>query len=540
MKLLISIFLLTLPAILNAGDIIIDGEKYLSQWNVPEAMELAKKAVVERPESAESYRLLGLCHFYQGSYDKAVEYLQVSSLIEPRNEERKKLLSFVEGTREIAKEFTSYSSEHFTLRLSDRDNVLVDYALQALENAYEEIGSDLNYFPEEKILVEVYPMSEGFVYASSLSDKQIEVSGAIGICKFNRIMIISPRCLVYGYRWLDALAHEFIHYLIAKITGLNIPLWLNEGIAKYHETSWRVKQPNYLVPIYKNALSVASREKRWIDFGKMRRGMPTLDSRDEVILAFAEVSLAVDYLIQNQGRERLIRFLEELGKTGGKGEEGKSDRAEKRWDELFRELFGMDQEEFQRVLKNFLEEMKLEEAPGIALDSFKLKEEGEGTDELEEYVGVRARGHIRLGDIYRQRGRFDVALIEYQKGLRKEPSNHIILNKMGRTYIELGKFTEAEESFKKSLEVNPNYGATYTDLATLYFTQERLKLALENYKQSNHINPFNPIIHKYMGLIHYRLGEQVEAEREWMIARRLLPGDIQVDSWLLEMQRKKP
>lgn len=540
MKLIISIFLLTFPALLYGGDIIVDGEKYLSQWNVEKTMELAHQAVLEQPERADSYRLLGLAYFYQGSYDKALQYLQVASLMEPRIEQRKRLLSFVEGTKEITEEFSNYSSEHFILRLADRDSLLVDYALHALEKAYQEIQGDLNYFPEEKVLVEIYPTTEGFTYASSLTPKQIEVSGAIGICRFNRIMIISPRCLVYGYRWLDALTHEFIHYLIAKITGLNIPLWLNEGLAKYHETKWRVKQPNYLIPLYKNALLGALREGKWIDFWKMRRGMPSLESRQEVILAFAEVSLAVDYLRQYHGRKKLIRFLQELGRTAWKGREEKFEKVEKHWDELFRQFFGIDQKKFQSVLREFLKEMKLEETPGIALDSFKLKEEGEEVDELEEYVGVGARGHVRLGDMYRQRERSKVALIQYEKGLRKEPNNHVILNKIGKTCSALGKFKEAEESFKKSLEVNPNYGPTYTNLATLYFFWEKLTLALKNYEESNQINPFNPLIHKYMGFIYYRLGEEAKAKREWTIARRLLPGDIEVESWLLEIERKKP
>ncbi len=537
---MISIFLLTLPALVYGGDIIVDGEEYLNRWNVEKAMELAQKAVLEKPEKADSFRLLGLCHFYQGNYDKAIEYLQSASRMEPGNEQGKSLLYFVEGTKEITEEFSEYSSEHFVLRLSTRDNLLVAYALDALEKAYQEIQDELDYFSEEKILVEVYPTTEGFTHASSLSPKQIEVSGAIGICKFNRIMIISPRCLVYGYRWLDALAHEFIHYLLAKLTGLNVPLWLNEGLAKYHETRWRVQQPDYLIPVYKNVLSVAAKEGKWIDFWKMKQGMPSLESREEVILAFAEVSLAVDYLLRHYGRDKLTHFLHELGKTAGKGKEEKFEKVEKQWDELFHQFFGIDQEKFQSVLRDFLQEMNLEEMTGVALDSFKLKEEGKEVDELEEYIGVGARGHVRLGDMYRERGRSDVALVQYEKGLRKEPNNYVILNKIGKTYTELGRFREAEELFKKSLQVNPNYGPTYTSLATLYFIQEKLTPALENYEESNQINPFNPLIHKYMGLIHYRLGEEAGAKREWTIARTLLPGDMEVESWLLDIERKKP
>lgn len=538
LKLLIPIFLLVSTAPVPAGDIVADAERYLDQWNVEKAVELAQKAVHEQPERADSYELLGLCYFYQGSYDKAVECLQVASLLEPGDEKRKQLFSFIEQTKEITGNFSSYSSEHFVLRLAEIDGLLVDYALEALEKAYAEIGTELNCFPREKVLVEVYPTSEGFTYASTLSPGQIEISGAIGICKFNRIMIISPRCLVYGYRWLDALAHEFIHFLMAKTTGLNIPLWLNEGIAKYYETRWRVNEPDYLVPVYRNSLSRAARDRSWVEFQKMHQGMPNLESREQVVLAFAEVSLAADYLLRYHGRQRLIEFLERLGRTNR--EEGNFEAVEKSWDKLFREFFGTDQQELQSLLRDYLEKKNLEETPGIPLERFKLKEEGREVDELEEYVGVGTREYIRLGDIYRQRGRLDVALIEYEKGLRGEPNNQVILNKMGRTYLALGKFVEAEESFKKSIEVNPNYGPTYTELANLYLSQQRLELARENYLQSNQINPFDPLIHKYMGLIHYELGEETKAKREWTITRKLFPEDVEVDSWLLELERKKP
>jgi len=538
--LLFSIFLLPLSNFVQGRDIIAEGERYLNRWNVNKAMEIGHKALVENPKRADSFKLLGLSYFYQGSYGKAVEYLEAASLMESWNEERKRTLSFVKDTEEITKEFHDYSSEHFTLRLGERDSVLVEYALDALEKAYREIGYDLDYFPEEKVLVEIYPKAEGFTSVSSLSQRQIEVSGAIGICKFNRIMIISPRCLVYGYRWLDALVHEFIHYLIAKITGLNIPLWLNEGLSKYYETRWRVREPKYLIPVYRNSLSRTAKEKRWIDFRKMRRGMPSLDSREEVISAFAEVSLAVDYLLQRHGKEKLIHFLEELGRNGQNGPDGDFEAIEESWDKLFRQFFGIPQEKFQTILRDFLEEMNLKETPGIPIESFRLKEEKNEASELEEYVGVGAQGHVRLGDIYRQRRRFDVALAEYEKGLKIEPNNHIIINEIAKTYIALGKFRDAELSFNKSLEVNPNYGPTYTNLATLYFNQERLELALKNYEESNQINPFDPLIHKYMGLIHFKLGEEDKAKKEWKIAQKLLPDDIEIESLLLKMERKRP
>jgi hypothetical protein len=43
-----------------------------------------------------------------------------------------------------------------------------------------------------------------------------------------------------------------------------------------------------------------------------------------------------------------------------------------------------------------------------------------------------------------------------------------------------------------------------------------------------------------LNLLYYRLREEAKTKKEWKIAQRLFPGNIEVDSWLLEMERKKP
>ncbi len=55
----------------------------------------------------------------------------------------------------------------------------------------------------------------------------------MGICKFNKLMIISPRALSFGYRWLDSLSHEYLHYAIVALSNNQAPIWLHEGMARF-------------------------------------------------------------------------------------------------------------------------------------------------------------------------------------------------------------------------------------------------------------------------------------------------------------------
>ena len=146
---------------------------------------------------------------------------------------------FAEHVRAV-QQLKTYTSPHFILRLEDeRDGILAEYALTALENAYEFLGRDLGYWPKAPVRVEIFPDHERFHAASSLSKRDIEVAGAVGICKFDKVMLLSPRVLLRGYRWLDAMVHEYVHYAIVKLSDDKAPIWIHEGVAKHEESRWR-------------------------------------------------------------------------------------------------------------------------------------------------------------------------------------------------------------------------------------------------------------------------------------------------------------
>ena len=133
-----------------------------------------------------------------------------------------------------------YESPHFSISLDEKqDGILADYFIDALEKTYRVMAEHYGFTPREKVRIEVFPDTKAFYYASSLSARDIEVAGAVGVTQFNKLMVLSPRALVHGYRWLDAISHEYMHYLIIKLTANKAPIWFHEGLAKYDETRWR-------------------------------------------------------------------------------------------------------------------------------------------------------------------------------------------------------------------------------------------------------------------------------------------------------------
>ena len=140
---------------------------------------------------------------------------------------------FVNKIYQTTGKFKEVKTEHFLFRyVEDKDAILVDYALNTLEKAYCAVGNDLNYFPKEPVLVEVFPDAESFCTISTLTREEIETSGTVAICLFNRVIITSPRLQPRGYQWLDTLTHEYVHYVIMEKTYNRVPNLAPRGNCK--------------------------------------------------------------------------------------------------------------------------------------------------------------------------------------------------------------------------------------------------------------------------------------------------------------------
>jgi tetratricopeptide (TPR) repeat protein len=183
-------------------------EEWLDAWHIGQAEEFAAQALKENGKSAPALDLDARVKFYQGRYNEALTVLDRALAIESTNPRRQALKLFTQFTVDVHKNLRRHESAHFVLFVDDkRDGILVAHALETLEKTYQAVGAELGYFPKEKVRVEIAPDAPSFNAISTLSLRDIEETGAVGICKFNKLMIISPRALSFGYRWLDSLSH---------------------------------------------------------------------------------------------------------------------------------------------------------------------------------------------------------------------------------------------------------------------------------------------------------------------------------------------
>ena len=482
----------------------------LGEWDVEgAAAELEKLAEVIPPDSEPMKYYRGRVAFEQGRYEEAVQLLEQAGVTDRPGS----YLRLAKDTHGVVKGHQQVESQHFIFSFPPgRDAVLAPYALDALEKIRAALVEDLGYAPPGKVRVEVVNNAAELARVSTLTKEQISTTGTIAICKFNKLMVTSPKAVLRGYDWLDTLAHEYIHLVVSRQSRNKVPIWLHEGIAKYLESRWRGEPGKALSPSSQALLGRRLRADNLIPFEKMHPSMALLPSAEDAATAFAEVFYAIHYIHQAKGNDALRTLI--LGLRDGKTDKQAVEAA-----------VGQS---FRGFEKSWLAHIRKQEFPKELLpleDKVVLKEDKKGDDEKEEKKGrdisfgqfayvseVPARKSAHLGELLRERRRVGAAAAQYQKAHKLVGDKYeAISNKYALTLLELGRLDEAERVLSGSLRVHPGVPATYVHLGRIYLARSDWKKAKASYLDALAINPFDPEVHLALHHVHQKLGEEEAA-----------------------------
>lgn len=485
----------------------------LGSWDVEQAWEQAKTLLDQEPMNPELLEFTAYVDFYRGDYARALSRIAEAMAKGAREEELRGFQIFVQQTSDIIRPYGTYSSEHFELKLDDKkDGILAGYLLETLEKTYDQMGAQYGIFPPGPIRVEVMPDSQSFYYVTGLSKRDIEVSGAVGLAKYHKIMLLSPRTLVHGYRYLDAVSHEYLHYVIFKLSANKAPIWFHEGLAKFEEAKWRSATSLYLSPLNRTLLARAIGSGKFIGFDQMEPSLVKLETPDQVQLAYVEAASAIDFIIDRMGYSGLKKIMAAMSTYEEPGAWG-----------AIEEVMGLSMSEFQAVWKKFLASRGLKEIEGLEVRSYKVRESqrDEQILDLKEIKSIMARNWVTLGDLLRARGRLNAAVIEYRKALGEAPASVPILNKLSMVLLRLGKYEQTIERLKQAEKVAPDHPSVHGNLGYAYLRLKKYQEASSALNHSVSINPFDPRVHQGLAQAYQALGRTEEAEREKEVFRSL-------------------
>jgi tetratricopeptide (TPR) repeat protein len=491
----------------------------LQRWDLATARWHARHAVVEHPGAAAA--LLGGARvaFYESDYARALELARRA--VAAGDESAREMVAYLEERKPTWSSFTEHGTGTFRVRVTPRDEILAPFALQALEAAATAMDRDLGYCPEDPVVVEIYPNRRSFIAASTLTREEVDTSGTVAICHFNRIMLISPAAMALGYPWLDTVCHEYVHHVIYHVGTDAVPVWLHEGIAKSLEARWREDGAGLprMDPRLSSVLAEGRAAGRWVTFDEIHPSMAKLPSASLVHLAFAQVSATVRGVIEEGGTDRIALLLQSMGRGSGDVEAS------------FREVLGFGLAELEDRARRRIAAMELYRIPGSReLDddapAMVFKDEGDVAPDPEadakQLEDRQARDYTVLADRLKGRRFWDAAVIEYDKAIGRlghgEPQ---VVNRKALSLISAGRLDDARAVLEPLLLDHPSLTTTLDNLAEVHLqlsgrsrtdAREHDLAALDLLRRSEAVNPFNPDTQVRLVTLLERLARREEAE----------------------------
>ena len=480
-------------------------DRLLDAWQMPQAKAAIAAFEAERPESADVQYLRGRLAFFEGRYDEAVQRLD-QALNQQSRSDWKELRDLAAATGEVTAKHEVHTSPKGYFQVSiepGKDRVLLPYAFEALDEAYEAFAAELGYRPPTPIRLEVYDRTSVLAKVSILTEEEIRTSGTIALCKYNRLMITSPRALVQGYGWVDTIVHEYVHYVINQRTGNRVPIWMHEGLAKFLERRWRGPDAHRLAPSTEWLLQKRVASGDLITFAQMHPSMAKLPSQEDAAVAFAEVYTAMEYLREKVGPTAFKQLLDKI-----------ADGVEAT--DAFAQVLGVSFPEFERTWRAALKERPPIDYPegGGYEEKLVFKDDVSAETELSQIEQPQARDYLNLGQMLQARGRSGAAVVQYRKAADLMGDKHPVLQtRLAQSLLADGRAQEAFAALVPIRDTYPSYVSTWIQLGRAAFELGKFTQARDYLEEAARINPFDPEVHERLAMVYDKLGQADRARQ---------------------------
>jgi tetratricopeptide (TPR) repeat protein len=496
-------FFFSVPAHANQLDLL---DENIESWHFEIAHDILANLDGEQKVIPKARYLAGKLLFYEGKYAEALPDFR-QAIEGARAEIAWKILrDRAQKSEQVFSKLTKKKGRNglFLFRYQPGpDAILIPYAETALSRQLSALAELLGDRPDFQIEVAILPDVKTMADVTGLSLEQIERTGTVGVTKYGRIMIISPRKLATGYPWIDTLTHELTHLIITRVSNNRAPIWLHEGIAKLLEPRWREETFGILTPEEAYLLDRASREGRLIPLRGFHPSIAHLPNQEDAALAYAQVLSFMHYLNGKLERDWIRQFLEHLG-------EGM------KIDDAVWKLSKFSLHRLYAWWKQSVSGKRQTPIPAVDLMKRRFKH-GKATGEggLESLLSADVRKHLRVGDLLRLRGHIKAAEKEYKRAhkLAQSPSPKIS-DRLAACYLDRGNHKAVISMLPKMAELYPAHSTIFMQLGTALAIENRHEEAAAIMEKANAINPFHPDVHCNLKALYTKTGKVFEAERE--------------------------
>jgi len=210
--------------------------------------------------------------------------------------------------RDQLAKYATRETEHFILKMLPGEmEIFGDRALDLLEEAREVLCEKYGLELEEKTLVEVFGEQQDFAIRTF---GELGGAGYLGVCFGTVITMNSPGSSASNMsNWEATLWHEFCHVVTLTLTRNHMPRWLSEGISVYEEVERQEIWGQHMSPRYRERIL----DPQGITpVSQLSSAFLNAKSGEDVMFAYFQSAMVVEFLIQKYGQKALNEILQEL------------------------------------------------------------------------------------------------------------------------------------------------------------------------------------------------------------------------------------
>ena len=257
----------------------------------------ARVDLTQAGEGPEPLLYLGRISYDTGDLPAALALWRRALELEPANATLKDLIAKAERELPVESKMDKGYSSMFDISYdAELPPGLSAEVLDALESAFNSVGSDLGLFPTTRIPVLLYTKSDyssvtvGPDWSGGLYDGKIRLPVG-GLSKMTPQM----RSILF---------HEFTHVLVAELTHGNIPTWLNEGLAQIEERRE--------FPAHHPAMQAGAAPGKQLSLATLSGSFITMD-RAQAGLAYQQSYTLASFMVTRYGWYAMQGILKSLG-----------------------------------------------------------------------------------------------------------------------------------------------------------------------------------------------------------------------------------
>jgi Flp pilus assembly protein TadD len=365
-----------------------------------------------------------------GREAEAKKALDESFRVDPFNVRVKNTLAVLD----VLSGYAVLETEHFVIRFDrGRDELFARHAARYLEQeVYPELVARLGYEPKEKALFEIFNRSGSTSGHGWFSARMVGLPyvGTVGACAGKMVAIVSPSAMPQKFNWARVLKHEFVHVVNLQQTNFNIPHWFTEALA--------VRYEGYPPPeSWNEVLARRLRADKLYSLDTINLGFIRPANGEDWTLAYCQSELYARYMVEAHGEDAPAKML--AAYAGNLTTR-----------EAIRRAFAVEQEEFERGYREFLEKIVAGQGAGNepAARSFAELEAAVKNDPKNARLLAELAYAYLLRNANPQARQFALAARELD---RKEQMAAYVL---ARLQLLIGDVPEAQKLLEESLDEN--------------------------------------------------------------------------------------